>query len=236
MRWMTVAMVFAAASGYVVMVLAAAVLGTDGADRWLVFWSSFFAVAAVANGMLQETTRAVGEAQNQEGQKTQEAQEPQEAQKGQKTQAAQPVAAPAATTAVRPNKPANPLRTGGITGIGLGALAALPALWWAHPHGRRYREYLRATNRRGLVIRHKPVEPLRRLIGHGCCAPLGDRRVIIPGLFDRADDPTGGLPNWLHDCDGLRRDLVDHRHRRLPRSAEHRACRGRCHRRAVLAQ
>lgn len=131
MRWMTVAMVFAAASGYVVMVLAAAVLGTDGADRWLVFWSSFFAVAAVANGMLQETTRAVGEAQNQEGQKTQEAQEPQEGQKGQKTQAAQPVTAPAATTAARPNKPANPLRTGGITGIGLGALAALTALWWA---------------------------------------------------------------------------------------------------------
>lgn len=128
MRWMTVAMVFAAASGYVVMVLAAAVLGTDGADRWLVFWSSFFAVAAVANGMLQETTRAVGEAQNQEEQKTQEAQEPQE---GQKAQDAQPVAAPAATTAARPNKPANPLRTGGITGIGLGALAALTALWWA---------------------------------------------------------------------------------------------------------
>lgn len=113
MRWMTVAMVFAAASGYVVMVLAAAVLSTDGADRWLVFWSSFFAVAAVANGMLQETTRAVGEAQNQEGQKAQEAQE------RQKAQDAQPVAAPAATTAARPNKPANPLRTGGIIGIGL---------------------------------------------------------------------------------------------------------------------
>lgn len=100
MRWMTVAMVFAAASGYVVMVLAAAVLGTDGADRWLVFWSSFFAVAAVANGMLQETTRAVGEA----------ATEP---------------------TTPTPKKQANPLRTGAAVGIGLGAFAALSALWWA---------------------------------------------------------------------------------------------------------
>ncbi|MEY8209412.1 polysaccharide biosynthesis protein [Corynebacterium sp. MNWGS58] len=100
MRWMTVAMVFAAASGYVVMVLAAAVLGTDGADRWLVFWSSFFAVAAVANGMLQETTRAVGEA----------ATEP---------------------TTPTPKKQADPLRTGAAVGIGLGAFAALSALWWA---------------------------------------------------------------------------------------------------------
>lgn len=93
-------MVFAAASGYVVMVLAAAVLGTDGADRWLVFWSSFFAVAAVANGMLQETTRAVGEA----------ATEP---------------------TTPTPKKQADPLRTGAAVGIGLGAFAALSALWWA---------------------------------------------------------------------------------------------------------
>lgn len=93
-------MVFAAASGYVVMVLAAAVLGTDGADRWLVFWSSFFAVAAVANGMLQETTRAVGEA----------ATEP---------------------TTPTPKNQANPLRTGAAVGIGLGAFAALSALWWA---------------------------------------------------------------------------------------------------------
>lgn len=93
-------MVFAAASGYVVMVLAAAVLGTDGADRWLVFWSSFFAVAAVANGMLQETTRAVGEA----------ATEP---------------------TTPTPKNQAKPLRTGAAVGIGLGAFAALSALWWA---------------------------------------------------------------------------------------------------------
>lgn len=101
MRWMTVAMVFAAASGYVVMVLAAAVLGTDGADRWLVFWSSFFAVAAVANGMLQETTRAVGEAATEH------------------------------TTNPTLKNQANPLRIGAAVGIGLGAFAALSALWWA---------------------------------------------------------------------------------------------------------
>ena len=94
-------MAFAAASGYVVMVLAAAVLGTDGADRWLVFWSSFFAVAAVANGMLQETTRAVGEAATEH------------------------------TTNPAPKKQADPLRTGAIVGIGLGGFAALSALWWA---------------------------------------------------------------------------------------------------------
>lgn len=114
MRWMTVAMVFAAASGYVVMVLAAAVLGTDGADRWLVFWSSFFAVAAVANGMLQETTRAVGAAQQQD-----------QGQRQHQQQDGEPAAL------IAPAEQARPLRTGGVIGLALGISAALTALWWA---------------------------------------------------------------------------------------------------------
>lgn len=59
MRSLTLATVFAAASGYVVIAIASRALGAGGVDSFQAFWALFFALAGVANGLMQETTRAV---------------------------------------------------------------------------------------------------------------------------------------------------------------------------------
>ena len=59
MRLLTLATVFAAASGYIVIAIASRALGAGGVDAFQAFWSLFFALAGVANGLMQELTRAV---------------------------------------------------------------------------------------------------------------------------------------------------------------------------------
>lgn len=54
-----VATVFAAASGYVVMMLAGRSLGPADFAVFAAFWASYFALAGVAGGMMAEVTRAV---------------------------------------------------------------------------------------------------------------------------------------------------------------------------------
>ena len=59
MRALTLATVFAAASGYLVMIVAARALGAAGAADFSAYWGLFFALGGVANGLTQESTRAV---------------------------------------------------------------------------------------------------------------------------------------------------------------------------------
>lgn len=54
-----VATVVAAASGYLVLLLAARALGADGYAAFAVFWAAYGLVTGTQNGQLQETTRAV---------------------------------------------------------------------------------------------------------------------------------------------------------------------------------
>jgi len=58
-RLLTLATVFAAASGYIVIAIASRALGAGGVDAFQAFWALFFALAGVANGLMQELTRAV---------------------------------------------------------------------------------------------------------------------------------------------------------------------------------
>jgi O-antigen/teichoic acid export membrane protein len=53
------ATVVAAASGYLVLLLAARALGADGYAAFAVFWAAYGLVTGTQNGQLQETTRAV---------------------------------------------------------------------------------------------------------------------------------------------------------------------------------
>ncbi len=54
-----VATVVAAASGYLVLLLAARTLGADGYAAFAVFWAAYGLLTGTQNGQLQETTRAV---------------------------------------------------------------------------------------------------------------------------------------------------------------------------------
>lgn len=59
LRRVTVATVIAAASGYVVLLLAARALGAAGYASFAVFWAAYGMVTGAQNGQLQETTRAI---------------------------------------------------------------------------------------------------------------------------------------------------------------------------------
>ena len=59
MRALTLATLFAAASGYLVMVIAGRALGPADYPLFATYWGAFFALGGVANGLMQEATRAV---------------------------------------------------------------------------------------------------------------------------------------------------------------------------------
>lgn len=59
MRALTLATVFAAASGYLVMLVAGRALGPADYPLFATYWGAFFALGGVANGLMQEATRAV---------------------------------------------------------------------------------------------------------------------------------------------------------------------------------
>ena len=59
MRALTLATVFAAASGYLVMLVAGRALGPADYPLFATYWGAFFALGGVANGLMQEVTRAV---------------------------------------------------------------------------------------------------------------------------------------------------------------------------------
>ncbi|PAY23476.1 polysaccharide biosynthesis protein [Dietzia natronolimnaea] len=59
MRALTLATAFAAASGYLVMLVAGRTLGPADYPLFATYWGAFFALGGVANGLMQEATRAV---------------------------------------------------------------------------------------------------------------------------------------------------------------------------------
>ncbi|WP_407335610.1 polysaccharide biosynthesis protein [Dietzia kunjamensis] len=59
MRALTLATLFAAASGYLVMLVAGRALGPADYPLFATYWGAFFALGGVANGLMQEVTRAV---------------------------------------------------------------------------------------------------------------------------------------------------------------------------------
>ncbi|MDL9937494.1 polysaccharide biosynthesis protein [Gordonia sp. ABSL1-1] len=60
----TVATIIAAASGYLVLLIAARHLGASGYGVFAVFWAAYGIVTGAQNGQLQETTRAIRSAQD----------------------------------------------------------------------------------------------------------------------------------------------------------------------------
>ena len=67
MRALTLATLFAAASGYLVMLIAGRALGPADFPLFATYWGAFFALGGVANGLMQETTRAVRSAREGAG-------------------------------------------------------------------------------------------------------------------------------------------------------------------------
>ena len=60
MKYLSLATVFAAASGFVVMWIASWALDAEsGYNYFLAFWGLFFAATGLIDGITQETTRAV---------------------------------------------------------------------------------------------------------------------------------------------------------------------------------
>lgn len=59
MRWLSYATIFSAASGFIVISLAAWALGASGADQFQAYWGLFFALGGCADGLMQETTRGI---------------------------------------------------------------------------------------------------------------------------------------------------------------------------------
>lgn len=59
MRALTLATLFAAASGYLVMLIAGRALGPADYPLFATYWGAFFALGGVANGLMQEVTRGV---------------------------------------------------------------------------------------------------------------------------------------------------------------------------------
>lgn len=64
MRALSLATLFAAASGFIVLWVAAWALGVERADEFQAYWGVFFALAGVIDGVMQETTRAVSSARS----------------------------------------------------------------------------------------------------------------------------------------------------------------------------
>ncbi|MEZ2121794.1 lipopolysaccharide biosynthesis protein [Corynebacterium sp. CCM 9203] len=67
MRALSLATVFAAASGFIILTVASWALGVQRFGQFMAFWSLFFALAGVVDGLMQETTRAVAGARTDEG-------------------------------------------------------------------------------------------------------------------------------------------------------------------------
>lgn len=67
MRALTLATLFAAASGYLVMLIAGRALGPADYPLFATYWGAFFALGGVANGLMQEATRAVRSARQLAG-------------------------------------------------------------------------------------------------------------------------------------------------------------------------
>lgn len=67
MRSMTLATLFAALSGFIILPIAGRALGAENVDGFQAFWALFFALGGVANGLMQETTRAVRSASSAAG-------------------------------------------------------------------------------------------------------------------------------------------------------------------------
>ena len=67
MRALTLATLFAAASGYLVMLIAGRALGPADYPMFATYWGAFFALGGVANGLMQEATRAVRSARQLAG-------------------------------------------------------------------------------------------------------------------------------------------------------------------------
>ena len=59
LRSLTLATLFAAISGYLIMLMAGRALGPAEYPFFANYWGAFFALGGVANGLMQETTRAV---------------------------------------------------------------------------------------------------------------------------------------------------------------------------------
>ena len=70
MRALTLATVFAATSGYLVMLIAGRALGPADYPLFATYWGAFFALGGVANGLMQEATRAVRSAREGAGRET----------------------------------------------------------------------------------------------------------------------------------------------------------------------
>lgn len=56
---MSLATVFVAVAGYLVIWVSDKALGADGKEAFMVYWGLFFALAGIIDGLMQETTRAV---------------------------------------------------------------------------------------------------------------------------------------------------------------------------------
>lgn len=68
MRALTLATIYAAASGYLVLgIIAPRALGAEAFDGFAAYWALFFALTGVAGGLMQETTRAVRSARGASG-------------------------------------------------------------------------------------------------------------------------------------------------------------------------
>ncbi|MBZ8177599.1 hypothetical protein GSS88_07315 [Corynebacterium sp. 3HC-13] len=65
MRWLSYATIYSALSGFIIMSIAAWALGASGADQFQAYWGLFFALGGCADGLMQETTRGVSNAQHQ---------------------------------------------------------------------------------------------------------------------------------------------------------------------------
>lgn len=59
MRSLSLATIFAAASGFIVLIVAAGALGSEGYNEFQAYWALFFALTGCIDGVMQETTRAV---------------------------------------------------------------------------------------------------------------------------------------------------------------------------------
>ena len=59
MKTLSFATFFAALSGFVVVLIAARILGAENAADFMAYWGMFFAFAGFIDGLMQETTRAV---------------------------------------------------------------------------------------------------------------------------------------------------------------------------------
>ena len=59
MKAMSVATIFSALSGFIVIYVATLALGGDVFEQFNAYWGLFFAITGLIDGLMQETTRAV---------------------------------------------------------------------------------------------------------------------------------------------------------------------------------